>query len=495
MPASRRHLALGRRRGELAGGDRRAGVVVRLRGRRASGRSGDGLVRPRAGRRATRAGRWCVRRQSHARWRRHLRDAAHRAAAGHCYDLVYRHGLAVGGDGRTLLLGSTTGACGRVPTPATGGNSSRHTCRRSSRSPPAERAAARGPSAQPQLPGLADEVVAEAVVRLAGDEFVARLLVDAACGDEDAVGPQADRAVAGLAREALALATSAAPSRWPRAWGSTSSMRSCATPASGAFVVPSRASTRNAQPTRAPAPRRSSRPARGVELLDEAARDVADQGLEAQVPAVPQAYSAPWRETTQPMSPARWARSVYAGGAGVARGRAAGARSPAPAAVPAAARRAAPRAARRCRGASARPAGRRPCARLASAPGGAALAGVVRRGVVRIRPRSRKSAEQPAQVAGVEGRARARARSRWRCRAGQAPTAAATGERELVASRPRGGRRYGACRTEEGRAAASTAARRGGRRRRAWRGQHRTDSTKQPTWVPEACNRLAPKTV
>ena len=27
----------------------------------------------------------------------------------HCYDLVYRHGLAVGGDGRTLLLGSTTG--------------------------------------------------------------------------------------------------------------------------------------------------------------------------------------------------------------------------------------------------------------------------------------------------------------------------------------------------------------------------------------------------
>ncbi|MFO1295011.1 MAG: exo-alpha-sialidase [Rubrivivax sp.] len=27
----------------------------------------------------------------------------------YCYDLVYRHGLAVGGDGRTLLLGSTTG--------------------------------------------------------------------------------------------------------------------------------------------------------------------------------------------------------------------------------------------------------------------------------------------------------------------------------------------------------------------------------------------------
>jgi hypothetical protein len=26
-----------------------------------------------------------------------------------CYDLVYRHGLAVGADGRTLLMGSTTG--------------------------------------------------------------------------------------------------------------------------------------------------------------------------------------------------------------------------------------------------------------------------------------------------------------------------------------------------------------------------------------------------
>jgi hypothetical protein len=26
-----------------------------------------------------------------------------------CYDLVYRHGLAVGADGRSLLMGSTTG--------------------------------------------------------------------------------------------------------------------------------------------------------------------------------------------------------------------------------------------------------------------------------------------------------------------------------------------------------------------------------------------------
>ena len=27
----------------------------------------------------------------------------------HCYDLVYRHGLALGPDGNTLLMGSTTG--------------------------------------------------------------------------------------------------------------------------------------------------------------------------------------------------------------------------------------------------------------------------------------------------------------------------------------------------------------------------------------------------
>jgi hypothetical protein len=29
--------------------------------------------------------------------------------ATHCYDLIYRHGLALGTDGRTLLMGSTTG--------------------------------------------------------------------------------------------------------------------------------------------------------------------------------------------------------------------------------------------------------------------------------------------------------------------------------------------------------------------------------------------------
>ena len=27
----------------------------------------------------------------------------------HCYDLIYRHGLAITGDGNTLMMGSTTG--------------------------------------------------------------------------------------------------------------------------------------------------------------------------------------------------------------------------------------------------------------------------------------------------------------------------------------------------------------------------------------------------
>jgi hypothetical protein len=50
--------------------------------------------------------------QPHARRRA---GASRRCAAAcpsrHCYDLVYRHGLAVCADGRTLLIGSTTAAC------------------------------------------------------------------------------------------------------------------------------------------------------------------------------------------------------------------------------------------------------------------------------------------------------------------------------------------------------------------------------------------------
>lgn len=48
------------------------------------------------------------------------------------------------------------------------------------------------------VPGLADEVVAEAVVGFLGDEREPVALVDAAGGGEHVVGPQRDRLVTGV---------------------------------------------------------------------------------------------------------------------------------------------------------------------------------------------------------------------------------------------------------------------------------------------------------
>ena len=56
-----------------------------------------------------------------------------------------------------------------------------------------------------EFPVLADEVFAEAVVRLFGDEAVAFALVEVASGVEDAVGPEGDLAVAGVTGELCAL--------------------------------------------------------------------------------------------------------------------------------------------------------------------------------------------------------------------------------------------------------------------------------------------------
>lgn len=39
-----------------------------------------------------------------------LRGCVMACRNSHCYDLVYRHGLAASGDGRTVLMGSTTGS-------------------------------------------------------------------------------------------------------------------------------------------------------------------------------------------------------------------------------------------------------------------------------------------------------------------------------------------------------------------------------------------------
>src|SRR5262245_13271829 len=66
------------------------------------------------------------------------------------------------------------------------------------RSPP-------GRTLQLELPGLADQAVAEAVVRLLGHQAVAGRFVDVARGLQAAVRPQHDLPVALLAREALAF--------------------------------------------------------------------------------------------------------------------------------------------------------------------------------------------------------------------------------------------------------------------------------------------------
>ena len=57
---------------------------------------------------------------------------------------------------------------------------------------------------QRELPGLADEVVAEAVVRLGVRQYIAGLAVDRARGEQVAVGPEHDLAVAGVACETRA---------------------------------------------------------------------------------------------------------------------------------------------------------------------------------------------------------------------------------------------------------------------------------------------------
>src|SRR4051794_17101297 len=60
-------------------------------------------------------------------------------------------------------------------------------------------------SSQVEDPGFSDQIVPETVVRLARDQPIAGCRVDAARGQQVAVGPQRDAAIAGVAREALAF--------------------------------------------------------------------------------------------------------------------------------------------------------------------------------------------------------------------------------------------------------------------------------------------------
>src|SRR5207253_11296253 len=70
-------------------------------------------------------------------------------------------------------------------------------------------------SAQVPLPGLGDEVLAEAVVLLLAHDTEARRLVQASSRAQLALGPQHDLAVARRAREANALIHEAGPEARP----------------------------------------------------------------------------------------------------------------------------------------------------------------------------------------------------------------------------------------------------------------------------------------
>src|SRR3989442_5538569 len=68
-----------------------------------------------------------------------------------------------------------------------------------------ERPGGSAPASQRQLPRLSDQVVTKAPMPFAVHELEARALVDAPSGDEHAVRPERDRAIAGLPREADAF--------------------------------------------------------------------------------------------------------------------------------------------------------------------------------------------------------------------------------------------------------------------------------------------------
>ena len=102
----------------------------------------------------------------------------------------------------------------------------------------------RRPASQFELPGFADQALAETAVRLGGDQLEAGFLIDFARGDENALGPQRDLAIAAGRANAMHSPTSRWPSPCPRPAGSTSSRRS--------FATSSLCRTRNTEPTCAP---------------------------------------------------------------------------------------------------------------------------------------------------------------------------------------------------------------------------------------------------
>jgi hypothetical protein len=138
-----------------------------------------------------------------------------------------------------------------------------------------------------EFPGLAHQAVAEAVVPLAGPQPVAGAPVDAAGGEQQAVGPQPDAPVAGPARAAFALVdqrvaqAQAARRRFDEQHAQLRGARLGGLGGLVAGLHQEHAADAGAVALGDPAGL-----SHGVELLDEARRDLRHKGLETQVPAV-----------------------------------------------------------------------------------------------------------------------------------------------------------------------------------------------------------------
>ena len=145
----------------------------------------------------------------------------------------------------------------------------------------------RARSGELELPGFADQGVAEADVRLARDEAIAGLRVDAARRQQHAVGPQDDAPVAGGAGEALALVDEAradAEAARRRLDQQQAQLRRAVD--DGAAAVVARLDEEDAADVDAVALGDPARFALGVEAVDEVGGDPRDQRFEADVPAV-----------------------------------------------------------------------------------------------------------------------------------------------------------------------------------------------------------------
>ena len=128
---------------------------------------------------------------------------------------------------------------------------------------------------------MTDEVFAEAVVRLFGDEAVAFALVEVASGVEDAVGPEGDLAVASVAGEVRALTDECAAEAETACGGLDEEETEAG--GVGIFGVLNEEDAAEAFVIAIGDP---ATLAQGVEVVDEVGGDAGDEGFETFVPAI-----------------------------------------------------------------------------------------------------------------------------------------------------------------------------------------------------------------